>query len=309
MKKAIYHGIRDVRVEEVEEPQPKKDEVKIKVKYCGICGSDLHEYLHGPFPESPFGHEACGEIVAIGPDVQGYKVGERVCSFTHGSYTQYLVCPQERLLKIPADMDMQRAAVLEPLSGAAYALERAEMKGDETVLIAGAGPVGLMILLGLKAMGIKTVYMTEVLEYRRKKAEELGASLVWNPLAVKTAARIKELTAGRGVDVAIEAVGIEATLKDCLTSVRRRGKVIVQGIFTSRVSLHMLGFVTRETTMIGANSINPALALSWIQSGKIRPESLITGIIPLDKIAAEGFEVLAGKSKDAIKILVESFPA
>jgi (R,R)-butanediol dehydrogenase/meso-butanediol dehydrogenase/diacetyl reductase len=158
-----------------------------------------------------------------------------------------------------------------------------------------------MLLLGLKAMGVSTVYMTEVMEYRRKKADELGASLVWNPLAVKTA--------GRGVDVAIEAVGIEATMKDCLSSVRRQGKVIVQGIFTSRVSLHMLGFVTREATMIGANSINPVLALSWIQSGSIRPESLITGIIPLDKIAAEGFEVLAGKNKDAIKILVEPFPA
>ena len=158
-----------------------------------------------------------------------------------------------------------------------------------------------MLLLGLKAMGVSTIYMTEVMEYRRKKAEELGASLVWNPLAVKTA--------GRGVDVAIEAVGIEATMKDCLSSVRRQGKVIVQGIFTSRASLHMLGFVTREATMIGANSINPVLALSWIQSGSIRPESLITGIIPLDKIAAEGFEVLAGKNKDAIKILVEPFGA
>jgi len=158
-----------------------------------------------------------------------------------------------------------------------------------------------MLLLGLKAMGVSTVYMNEVMEYRRKKAEELGASLVWNPLAVKTA--------GRGVDVAIEAVGIEATIKDCLSSVRRQGKVIVQGIFTSRASLHMLGFVTREATMIGANSINPVLALSWIQSGSIRPESLITGIIPLDKIAAEGFEVLAGKNKDAIKILVEPFGA
>lgn len=174
-------------------------------------------------------------------------------------------------------------------------------QGDEKVLIAGAGPVGLMLLLGLKAMGVSTVYMNEVMEYRRKKAEELGASLVWNPLAVKTA--------GRGVDVAIEAVGIEATIKDCLSSVRRQGKVIVQGIFTSRASLHMLGFVTREATMIGANSINPVLALSWIQSGSIRPESLITGIIPLDKIAAEGFEVLAGKNKDAIKILVEPFGA
>ena len=309
MKKVVYYGIRDIRVEEAEEIQPGKGEVKIKIKYCGICGSDLHEYLHGLFPESPFGHEACGEIVAIGPGVKGYAVGERVCSVVPGSYAEYINCPQERLLKIPADMDWKRAAVVEPLSGAAYALDRAGIKGDEKVLIAGCGTVGLMLLLGLKAMGVKTVYMTDPLEYRRKKAQELGATLVWNPMELKTAAKIKELTEGKGVNVAIEAVGIEATLKDCLSSVKYQGKVVVQGIFTQRASVHMLGFVTRETTMIGTNSIHPELALSWIKTGSIYPESVVTKIIPLDKIKDEGFEVLAGKNKGDIKILVEPFSA
>lgn len=109
--------------------------------------------------------------------------------------------------------------------------------------------------------------------------------------------------------MAIEAVGIEATLKDCLSSVKYLGKVIVQGIFTQRASVHMLGFVTRETTMIGTNSINPELAMSWIKTGSIRPESVVTKIIPLDKIKDEGFEVLAGNNKGDIKILVEPFPA
>ena len=309
MKKVVYYGIRDIRVEEVEEIQPGKGEVKIKIKYCGICGSDLHEYLHGLFPESPFGHEACGEIVAFGEGVKGYAVGERVCSVVPGSYTEYINCPQERLLKIPTDMDWKRAAVVEPLSGAAYALDRAGIKGDEKVLIAGCGTVGLMLLLGLKAMGVKTVYMTDPLEYRRKKAQELGATLVWNPMELKTAAKIKELTEGKGVNVAIEAVGIEATLKDCLSSVKYQGKVVVQGIFTQRASVHMLGFVTRETTMIGTNFINPELAMSWIKAGSIHPESVITKIIPLDKIKDEGFDVLAGNNKGDIKILVEPFPA
>jgi (R,R)-butanediol dehydrogenase/meso-butanediol dehydrogenase/diacetyl reductase len=309
MKKVVYHGIRDIRVEEVPEIQPGKGEVKIKIKYCGICGSDLHEYLHGPFPESPFGHEACGEIVALGDGVKGYAVGERVCSVIPGSYAEYINCPQERVLKIPADMDWKRAAVVEPLSGAAYALDRAGIKGGETILIAGCGTVGLMLLLGLKAMGVKTVYMTDLLDYRRQKAQELGATMVWNPVETKTAAKVKELTSGKGVDVAIEAVGIETTLKDCLSSVKYMGKVIVQGIFTERASVHMLGFVTRETTMIGTNSINPELAMSWIKTGSIRPESVITKIISLDKIKEEGFEILAGKNKGDIKILVEPFPA
>jgi threonine dehydrogenase-like Zn-dependent dehydrogenase len=105
--------------------------------------------------------------------------------------------------------------------------------------------------------------------------------------------------------VAVESVGVEASLKDCLSSVRYRGKVIVQGIFTDRVPVHMLGFVTRETTMIGTNSINLPLAMEWIESKGIKPESIITKIIPLEKMVPEGFEVLTRPVKEEIKILVE----
>jgi (R,R)-butanediol dehydrogenase / meso-butanediol dehydrogenase / diacetyl reductase len=305
MKKTIYHGIGDIRIEEIADPMPGPGEVKVKIKYCGICGSDLHEYLHGPFPESPFGHEGCGTIAALGPAVKGFEVGNRVCTFMPGAYAEAIVCPVERVLKIPDDMDWKRAAVLEPLAGAAYAIDRSKVKTDDAVFIAGAGTVGLMLLLGLKAMGVQTVYMTDVLENRRKMAESLGATLVWDPMDIKTPAKIKEITGGKGVDVTIEAVGIEAALKDCFASTRYQGTVIVQGIFTQRAVINMLGFVTRETTMIGTNSINPALAVKWLKTGFIRPEAIITDIIRLEDIARSGFEVLAGKKDAAIKILVE----
>jgi (R,R)-butanediol dehydrogenase/meso-butanediol dehydrogenase/diacetyl reductase len=305
MKKAVYRGIRDVHVEEVAEPHPGPREVKIKIKYCGICGSDLHEYLHGPFPQSVFGHEACGEVVEAGAEAKGFQAGDRVIAFAKGAYSQFMVCSPEQLLKIPSSMDWKRAAVVEPLAGAAYALERGGIQPENTLLIAGAGPVGLMILLGLKAIGTKTIYITDVSESRRKKAQELGATGVANPLETKIPPWIKENTRGQGVDVAIEAVGIEATLKDCLTSVRFKGKVIVQGIFTDRVPIHMLGFVTRETTMIGTNSINPSLAMKWIEHKGAQPEAIITRITPLEQIVPAGFEILAGKIKRDIKILVE----
>ncbi|RJQ70839.1 MAG: hypothetical protein C4519_19720 [Desulfobacteraceae bacterium] len=305
MKKATYHGIRDIRIEEVPEPAPGRGEVKVKIRYCGICGSDLHEYLHGPFPRSTFGHEACGTIAAVGPDVTEYVPGERVCTVFPGAFAEYIACPAERLIRIPQSMDWKRAAVLEPLSGAAYAIDRGRVMPEETVFIAGAGTVGLMFLLGLKAMGVHTVYMTDLLENRRRKAEELGATQVWNPKQVKSPAKVKELTQGRGVDVAIEAVGVEATLKDCLASAMYRGRVIVQGIFTERPQIHMLGFVTRETTMIGTSSIYPPLALQWLDTGKTLPESIITDIIPLADIAESGFAALTGSNQTAIKILVE----
>ncbi len=305
MRQAIYHGIKDVRVEEAPEPQPGPGEVKVKVKYCGICGSDLHEYLHGPFPQSVFGHEACGEVVETGPDVTGFQPGDRVIAFAKGAYAEFLACPPERLLKIPVNMNWQQAAVVEPLAGAVYAIEQGGLSPQDSVLIAGAGPVGLMILLGLKAVGVRKLYVTDISETRREKAKELGATGVANPLEAKIPAWIKGLTAGQGVDVAVEAVGIEAALKDCLTSLRFKGKVIVQGIFNDRVPIHMLGFVTRETTMIGTNSISASLALRWIEEKGIQPEAIVTRIIPLNQIVASGFEALTAKMKKDIKILVE----
>jgi len=304
MKAVVYHGIRDLRVEEVAEPKPGPGEAKIRVKYCGICGSDLHEYLYGLYPQSSFGHEACGEIIEVGREVKGFQVGDNVIAVQKGAYAEYLVCPQERMIKKPGNMSWERAAVVEPLSVAAYAIEKGGIRPSDTILIAGAGPVGLTVLLGLKAVGVEKIYVTDISETRRKKAKELGATLVLNPLAEKIPAKIKELSVGKGVDVAVEAVGIEAALKDCLASVCYQGKVIVQGIFNERVPVHMLGFVTRETTMIGTNSNNLSLAMSWIESKGIQPELIITKVIPLEQISAEGFEVLTRKDKKEIKILV-----
>jgi (R,R)-butanediol dehydrogenase/meso-butanediol dehydrogenase/diacetyl reductase len=268
MKTFFKNGIRDLRVEEVEEPKPGKKEAKIKVKYCGICGSDLHEYLHGRFPESPFGHEACGEIIEAGPGLEGFKVKDRVMAFSKDGYAEYMVCPQEEMAKVPEGMGWKRAAAVEPLSVAAYCIKRT-----------GVRP--------------------------RKKAQDLGATEVFNPMEVRVSSRMKELTEGKGVDIAIEAVGIEESLKDCLSSVRYRGKVTVAGIFTDRVKLNMLGFVYRETTMIGVNSHDPELALEWIIKKGLAPEAIVTKIIPLEHISTEGFEVLTAKKGDEIKVLVE----
>ena len=304
MKKAVYHGIRDIRVEQVEEPEPGPGEAKVRVVYCGICGSDVHEYLHGPFPVSPFGHEVCGEIVEVGSGVDDFAVGDRVVAFNRDGYAEAMVAPQQRLLKLPEGISWERAALIEPLSGAAYAVDRGGVKATDRVLISGGGPVGLLVLLAVKVLGVETVYLTEISETRRERARELGATDVFDPLELKIPRKMKELTEGQGLDVSVEAVGIEASLKDCLASTRHGGTVVVQGIFTERVPIHMLGFVSREITMIGTNSINPQLALEWIAAGRVEPESIVTRIVPLDDIASEGFDVLADDKDRDIKILV-----
>jgi (R,R)-butanediol dehydrogenase/meso-butanediol dehydrogenase/diacetyl reductase len=305
MRRAIYHGIRDVRVEDIDELRPEPNEVVVRVVYCGICGSDLHEYLHGPFPISPFGHEVCGEVVEIGSDAGDIRVGDRVVAFARDGYAERMLVRYDRVLRLPDSVPWKRAAVLEPLAGAAYAVGRSGMGPADTVLVAGAGPVGLMVLLAARAVGAQTVYVTELSERRRDLAMELGATEVFDPAAVKVPQQMRERTAGRGVDIAVEAVGVEATLKDCLASTRHRGTVLVQGIFTERVPIHMLGFVSREITMIGTNSIDAERALEWIVSGKLEPEKIVTSIVPLDDIGDRGFDVLADDKDRDVKILIE----
>jgi (R,R)-butanediol dehydrogenase/meso-butanediol dehydrogenase/diacetyl reductase len=305
MKKAALYGAGDIRVEEVPEPEAGYKEAKIRVKYCGICGSDLHEYIHGPFAISPFGHETVGEIVALGPDVEGFAVGDRVMTTNRDGYAEFQVTPEDRLLKLPEDMPWERGAVLEVLAGSAHAIRKGNVGPDDTVLIAGAGPVGLTLLLGVQSIGVGTIYVTDVSASRRAKAQELGATVVLNPLEEKISSRVRELTGGRGVDVAIEAVGIEATLKDCLASARYRGIVIVQGIFTGRASIHMLAFVSKEMTMVGGNSTDPPLALEWTVNNALELERIVTSKISLDEIQSKGFEALMHDKEKDIKILVE----
>jgi (R,R)-butanediol dehydrogenase/meso-butanediol dehydrogenase/diacetyl reductase len=253
---------------------------------------------------SPFGHEVCGEIVEVGSGVEGFAAGDRVVAFNRDGYAEAIVAPQNRLLKLPGDVSWERAALIEPLSGAAYAVDRGGIRASDRVLIAGGGPVGLLVLLALEAVGVETVYLTEISKTRRDRARELGATDVFDPLEVKIPRMMKELTDGQGMDVSVEAVGVGAALKDCLASTRHGGTVVVQGIFTERVPIHMLGFVSREITMIGTNSINPQLALEWISAGLVEPESIVTRIVPLDDIASEGFDVLADDKDRDIKILI-----
>jgi len=303
MKKAVYHGIKDVRIENVDDPNPGPNEVKVQVTYCGICGSDKHEYVHGPFPITCFGHEVCGTVVETGPDVVEFQKGDRVLAVSLGGFAEYVTTAKERVTKLPDELSWEKGAVLEPFAGAVYAVKKGDVKERDTVLITGAGAVGLMLLLAVKSIGVETVYMTDISPKKREMAKKMGAADAFDPTATKIPKKIKELTQGRGVDVSIEAVGIPSSLKDCLASTRYQGTVIVQGIFTERVPVHMLGFVTNEMRMVGANSADIPLALEYMMTREITPESIITSIIPLDDIIDSGFEI---KDPDnQVKILVK----
>ena len=303
MKKAVYYQPRDLRIEEADMPEPGPGDVLVKVKYCGICGSDKHEYHHGLFPVSPFGHEIVGTVAALGAGVFDYEIGERVCCIYLGGFTEYLVVPTGFMFRIPEKLSWEQAVLLEPLSGAAYALKKGGIKRGNSLLVTGAGTVGLMVLLAARALEAGPVYMTDPSALKREKALRLGAGGVFDPMDEDVSKQIKEVTHGKGVDFSVEAVGLESSLKDCLASTKHGGTVVVQGIFTDRVPIHMLGFVTREITMIGANNIDVGAALEMVLKEEFPAAEFITARIPLEEIVISGFE--NGDPNSHIKILVE----
>ena len=137
------------------------------------------------------------------------------------------------------------------------------------------------------------------------KAKEMGASAVFNPLETRVPAQDQGADRRPGVWMwPSKRLGVEASLKDCLASTRYRGRVVVQGIFTDRVPIHMLGFVTREVTMIGTNSLDLEQAMEWIDSGLVEPEAMVTRIIPLAEIQTNGFDELTDPACRHVKVLV-----
>jgi len=216
MKAARWYGAKDVRIEEVDVPEVKPHQVKIAVKFTGICGTDLHEYLDGPIfiptetehvysgQKAPvtLGHEFAGEIVEVGSDVTRVKVGDRVTvepilakhnlvgdynldpnlNFVglaaDGGFAKYCVLDGDIVHKVPDSLSYEQAALTEPAAVAVYAVRQSALKTGDTAVVFGLGPIGLLIVEALRAAGASKIYGVELSPERQAKAEELGAIIV-----------------------------------------------------------------------------------------------------------------------------------
>jgi len=254
-----------VEVREVPEPTPEPGEVLIEVAAAAICGSDLHIYHdeHPYWPPVVLGHEFAGTIVATGPGVSGYGVGDRVVSETStgscgvcslcrtgnrhicphkrppgigrdGAFTRYIRMPAELLHRIPEGISFEEASLAEPIAIAVHAtLERAAVRPGERLLITGPGPIGLLCLQVARAAGAGTIIVTGVgrdAALRLPTARELGADIVVNIAEEDAAARVMAVTGGDGVDVAFETSGAAAALAGLPGMVRRLGRICQVGI-------------------------------------------------------------------------------
>lgn len=347
MKAARWHAAKDIRVEDTEIPTPKDNQVKIAVRFTGICGSDLHEYTEGPqlIPvDEPYilnghqgtttlGHEFSGVVEEVGKNVKNIKIGDRVTVepifknpespfiatgeynlseplgfvglTSNGAFAKFVVVEDYMVHKIPDSMTFEQAAIVEPAAVAAYAIQQSGMKMGDTVFIIGAGPIGLLTVQVALATGASQIFVSDLSESRLKKAKEIGATHTFNAKDEGIPDKIREIT-NNGVDVFIDAAGVQNSFDTGIKSLRNGGTAILVALFGKKVTHDALDQTLRELTIIGTaayRNIFPQV-IALISSGRLPVEKLVTSVISLDEVVEKGFEALLNDPSE-VKILVD----
>lgn len=334
MLAGVFEGEGKLSIKEVPEPKiTKPDEVIIRVEFAGICGTDVHILEvppgHPATPGAILGHEYVGTVVDKGTNVKTVDIGDRVVvdpnltcgicrycrrglpnmceNFTtlgiylNGGFAPYNVAPAKALYKISKDVPLERSALAEPLSCVVNAMRKLNLQVGDNVVLIGAGPMGLLFLLMIKAQGAGKTIVIEPTPFRAKIAKDLGADIVLNPREVNIREAIMDLTE-LGADIVIDAVGNQ--FATALDLVKRSGTILLFGmnenalpqikqIIIPRYELKILG------SYISWFSFPQTVAI--LESGNVPVEKLVTHKLPLGKLT-EGIEIM--KRGEGIKILI-----
>jgi L-iditol 2-dehydrogenase len=321
MKVALMQGIGKIEMAEMPVLHPAPGQVRVKVEYVGICGSDIHYYETGRIGdyivEPPFvlGHESAGTVVELGEGVKNLQVGDRVtlepgitcgqCSFCKkgqynlcpdvvffatppidGVFCEYVCHPEDLCFKLPDDVDSLEGALIEPLAVGFHAAFQGEAKIGQIAVVMGAGCIGLVSMMALKAMGISKVYVVDIMQKRLDKALELGATGVINAKEKDVVAEVKKLTGNEGCDLVIETAGTQATTVQAIEIARKGSNVVLVGYSkTGEMTLPMSLVLDKELcfkTVFRYRHIYP-IAIDAVSSGKIDLKSIVTDVFPFDQ--------------------------
>lgn len=345
MRAAVYYGRQDLRLEEVPEPQPQRGEVKLRVLYNGICGSDLHEYYEGPITTRSephpltgianpviLGHELSGEVVALGPEVQDLRVGDRVAvepvetcghclyclsgQYNHcgllafhgynragGGLAQFTVVRRSMAHKLPPGMTGRQGALIEPMAIAWRTAERCRVEAGQTAVIHGAGPIGIGVYFTLRRRGVRVI-MSDPAASRRQVLRGLGVESVLDPKDCDVVSAIKDLTGGRGADASIDAAGVPAAFAAALHGTAVDGTCVVVAIHTRPLEIHPMDILMSEARITGvALSCNAFPAVIAEMAAGAYPEGGWVESIPFESLIDRGFERL--HRQEGTKILVD----
>ena len=320
MKAAGYHGPGDLRVEEVPVRKLKDNEVKIQVKYCGICGTDIHIF-HGDggccdvTPPLVPGHEFSGVVAEVGAGVKTVKVGDRVtgdpndmcgeCYFckngmqhfcknnigigttVDGGFAEYVIMREKQVYKVSDELSFIEAAMAEPISCCLHGIDLCNIKAGDTVLVIGGGPIGMIMMQLAKNAGASKVIMSEPVEEKREQALKLGATKTIDPLHEDVEAVLAEYC--ENVNVVIECVGNVHTQADAVRFAGKGATIMYFGLAAPEESFPIRpDDIFKKELHITSSYINPysfERAIQILESGTVELESLITNVVPLDDIA------------------------
>jgi len=335
MKAAVFMGQEDVQVLNVPKPSILADEVLIRVAYCGICGSDIAAYKTGNYVVGlTIGHEFSGTIEKVGSKVENLAVGDRVtgngvipcgeCRFClsgkpsqcesmdmpgvtlNGAFAELVKFPSWVVYKLPKKLSLLDAALVDPLACVLHPIKLSSFKPLDSVLIQGAGPLGVLTLEALKKSGAGKIMVAEVSDGRKKLAKDLGADLVIDPREENLPALIEKETDGLGVDVLFDTAGFPETLSSNFTLVKKGGEIMIVGITEEPTPADFFTVVLNELTIKGSYcGFNEyPLAIEMLSKGMISTRKIITSVIELEEINEKGFKPLMKPIKDC-KIVVK----
>ena len=339
MQAAVLHGANNLLFEEVKRPEPGPGEVLLRVHRCGVCGTDSH-IVKGRFPAPNLpliiGHEFAGEVAAVGSGVDYVKEGDKATAdiniacghcwycrnnqklfcakvrqlgvHAHGGMAEYVVVPAQNIYILPNDMPYDHAAFIEPLACAIHGQKRIGIEVGETVLILGAGPMGLAHAALSKQRGAGLVIVSEPNAGRRQRARQTGSDLEVDPTVPEGIDAIMQATQGRGADVVIEAVGSPVTYGQTFQLVRRGGRILAYGAAAQDavVSVKPFEIYAKELTIVGsyAGTYETWLqAIALISGGRFDPNKIIDSIRPLAEVAA-ALESL-DRDKSVVKVQIQ----
>lgn len=339
MRAAVYQGPLRFSVEEVPDPVPGPTEVLLRVRFCGICGSDLHlaqgHRLQRVLPlGSVLGHELSGEVVQAGPAVRGWRPGEQATVVPYlpcgeceacgegqpqvcwaprvslglgagpGAFAELIAVDQAMLWPLPAGLGLREAALTEPLAVAHHAVERSGVRPGQSAVVLGLGPIGLLVLQVLKAAGASPIIASEISAHRRQLAVRTGANIVVDPRTEDLAGRVRSAVGRLGAHTVFECSGRPEVAVEGLALLRPSGTLVVVGLGEEPFPVSSRRVVSRELTIRGAigysGFFEPALRL--LAGGSIDAGALISRVAPLEELEATVRTLVAGA--DLCKVLI-----
>lgn len=341
MKALVLEEYKELVYKDVPDPEIGPCDVLVRVKACGICGSDVHGFDGSTgrrIPPVIMGHEASGIIVRTGSEVKNWKEGDRVTFdstvyplndwFTlqgkynlsenrevlgvspgayrrNGAFAEYITIPQHILYRVPDSVSFEEAAMVEAVAVALHAVNLSRIRTGNSCIVTGAGMIGIFIIKLLKLAGASKIIAVDINNQRLSNASSAGADLTINPVDGSVDEKVKSFTGNRGADISFEAVGVSDTVATAIESVRKGGTVVLVGNITPVIDFPLQKVVTRELKILGSCAIcgEYETVLELLEKGKIKVDDQISRIAPLSE-GALWFDKLYNKKEDLNKVIL-----